>query len=237
MGACAGCGDKPNYFSTINEFWKSLHIRTLHAKDWEPLVQLNVDSKQSKKIIPSHWEKIVHKNLYHKDNKELSSKFFHKAMELSESKGGQYYLVLSILFLCISEKDGKHNIRDIFVVCAKDCFYLKKEFKFEDGINYVNKEFLYNIILFYINMISKLSVEILSETASSKSDFEQSFGRMFDEEIQRTFLDEEIFKNQHKEFIDFDVFFNYNYSMIINNILLREKLAIWYENFLLKSKI
>ena len=40
----------------------------------------------------------MHKNLYHKDNKELSSKFFHKAMELSESKGGQYYLVLSILF-------------------------------------------------------------------------------------------------------------------------------------------
>lgn len=228
MGACAPCSHRSKYENIYNDFWSSLKIRSIPQSDWSVIVKSSIDTKNTKKINDATWEKIMKKNLVKEEDTEQSSRLFRKAMALSVEKGGQFLILLSVLFLCAK---NSLNTKKEFEDMASFTFHMKDQFNKTEKELLMKKAKLLDIVSFYVNLISLFCVEELSEgmDANPKSQFESHLKSHYSEEVQKKFLNEEIFKEFKDEWVNLDQFFQNQYPILADDKLVREKLSEWYQ--------
>jgi hypothetical protein len=229
MGAaCLPCSSRSKCENIYNDFWKNLKIRTIPQSDWSLIVKTNIDTKNTKKINEATWEKIMKKNLVKEEDSEQSSKVFRKAMALSEEKGGQYLLLISLLFIC---PKNSLNTKKEFEDMASVTFHLKDHFSKPENKLLVKKNFLIEVIAFYVNLISLFCADDISEgmEATPKSHFRTESHSNFHLDVQKKFLEEDIIKEFTEEWVDLDVFFQTKYSILSDDMFVRERLRAWHE--------
>jgi hypothetical protein len=89
--------------------------------------------------------------------------------------------------------------------------------------NLIKKESLYELISFYVNMISLMNVEILSDINDNKEIFIQELNNKFCLENQKQFIDNKIFENyQNDEDIEIESFIIDKYTILINDTYIRQ---------------
>lgn len=230
MGAaCTACTNKNSYEGIYKDFWSGIGIRTMPQKDWTEVAKNKLNPKL-KEINEKNWLIIINNNLSWEENKELSKNVFTAAMKLSEERGGQYLLLLSLLFLC---PKNSLNTKQQFEDLAKVVFQMKEDFKEENHVLYIKHKLLYKVVAFYVNFISFFCADKLSAFAANKKDFEEAMASIFSPEVQEAFLKEEIFTGITDEWQNFDGFFEVVYPLLQNDGKVRESLSFFYD---LKSK-
>jgi hypothetical protein len=89
--------------------------------------------------------------------------------------------------------------------------------------NLIKKESLYELISFYVNMISLMNVEILSDINDNKEIFIQELNNKFCLENQKQFIDNKIFENyQNDEDIEIESFIIDKFTILINDTYIRQ---------------
>ena len=89
--------------------------------------------------------------------------------------------------------------------------------------NLIKKESLYELISFYVNMISLMNVEILSDINDNKEIFIQKLNNKFCLENQKQFIDNKIFENyQNDEDIEIESFIIDKFTILINDTYIRQ---------------
>lgn len=220
MGVC-GCGVRQNFESIYKEFFDKIKIRTTSAADWATKIKINFDGKQ-KKITDTKWDNILKNILFFPDDSELSSIIFKRAITNSEQREGQHLIVLSCLFLCTKNSfEAKKHFKDL----ASVTFGMKNEFKEENNILYFQKNKLFEIISFYVNLVSLLPVDKLSAFANNKTEFEELLNKTYAEKNQLRYIDEEFMTSQIGEWINLDEFFMSDYAKLVEDGKIRESLA------------
>jgi hypothetical protein len=229
MGAaCLPCSSRSKCENIYNDFWKNLKIRSIPQSDWSLIVKTNIDTKHSKKINEATWEKIMKKNLVKEEDSEQSCKIFRKAMALSEEKGGQYLLLISLLFLC--PKNSLNTKRE-FEDMASVTFHLKDQFNKTEKKLLIKKDLIIDIIAFYVNLISLFCADDISESMDTtpQSHFRAESHSNFHLDVQKKFLEEDIMKEFTEDWVDLDAFFQTKYSILSDDIFVRERLRFWHE--------
>lgn len=222
MGLCS-CVRSSSIQETLNAFWVSLPIRQKEIKD---IVELTKAKKSSIKPIPDKkWLLFQDELLVIVNFKENCLAIFDKALKLSRDKGNEGYLFLSLLFFSISKDPFDYKIN--FIKLGETVGGIKESLKTkeEDKITRIQLKTLYNIINFYVNLITLLPCEYLVTFSEGNEDFQNITSEMFSIENQKTIVNNNIMKkyqNNTDEWVDFDKFVEENYTLLKNGDKIRE---------------
>jgi hypothetical protein len=215
------CSGRQNYESVFKDFWGKIKLREITVKEYVESLKTNLKKGN---ITENRWMTITDKLLTNPELAETSTSLFINALK-NVDKEKQYLLFLSLLFLC---HKNSHDAKKYFTECIK--IYFNKDFapkvKEENDEIFLNKSRLMEIVSFYINLISLFSVKELSNLcAGNKKDFEMHLEKVFDQEIQRLYLEEELLQNyKEDELINLTNFFEKEYIDLTDDSKIRERL-------------
>ena len=220
MGTACACTRSD---TELSEFWQKIQIRKIKSSDWKDIVKYKQDKSGETNNIPEkNWKSIINLNLSQPERKECSEKLFVNAMKKSEAMNSQQYLILSLLFLC--EKDislDSKEVKQVFIDLSSE-YAIKQYFKVDEkGIQSLRKDKLLEILTFYVDLISLFGV---SSLYSGKKEISDSLQQIYNEEIQRKYIEELLNKEYPGEFVNLDLFFAHQYPLLCNDEGIREVL-------------
>jgi hypothetical protein len=220
MGAICACLRSD---SELNYFWSKLQLRKIKAKDFKDIIRHKQDkAHENKNITENNWKTVVGLNLTHPDRKECSEKVFVNAMNKSESKGTQGYLILSLLFLCEIDLPDFKNVKQSFIDLAGDHGFRNHMKVDEKGVYHLTKGRLSEIIHYYVDLISLFGADIIY---TDMKDALQSLHHIFHEEIQKKYIEAYILREFTEDWVNLDTFFNSKYVILNNDEAIR--LGLW----------
>jgi hypothetical protein len=108
----------------------------------------------------------------------------------------------------------------------------------------MKKELFYEFIFFYLDFISFISIEELSSSSRSPNDFKDTMNKVFDQKIQKAYVDQELMANVkyenvkggEQQWINLDKFFNEQYFILVDDSKVRQRLSYWFNNISYKSE-
>ena len=233
MGAITTCGCLRSD-SDLNDFWSKLQLRKIKASDFKEIIRHKQDkSNENKNISEANWKTIINLNLANPDRKEVSEKIFTNAMNKSESKGSQAYLILSLLFLTEVELPDFKNVKQSFVDLAGDHGFRHHMKVDEKGIYHITKGRLSEVVQFYVDLVSLFAVDIIY---TDKKDVTESLHSIFHEDIQKKYINETILKEFTEDWINLDSFFSSKYVILNKDEAVRESLWGIHDKIELEKK-
>jgi len=233
MGAITTCGCLRSD-SELNDFWSKLQLRKIKASDFKEIIRHKQDkSNENKNISEANWKTIINLNLANPERKEISEKIFANAMNKSESKGSQAYLILSLLLLTEVVLPDYKNVKQSFIDLAGDHGFRHHMKVDEKGIYHITKGRLTEVVQFYVDLVSLFAVDIIF---ADKKDVTDSLHKIFHEEIQKKYIDETILKEFTEDWINLDSFFSSKYLILNKDESVRENLWTIHEKIELVKK-
>ncbi len=215
-----GCVNQTPLESILDLFWNGILIRNKSLNDIVDLIRTK--KKGTGNIDKKKLDLFIEALLIHPDYKEISYKLFNNSLNEARKKNNEGLFFLSLLFL------GKGNETELtknFLSIAMTQGGLKNSIviNLNNSKNLIKKESLYELISFYVNMISLMNVEILSDINDNKEIFIQELNNKFCLENQKQFIDNKIFENyQNDEDIEIESFIIDKYTILINDTYIRQ---------------
>jgi hypothetical protein len=239
MGAaCTGCSGRDSYDEAFSQFYLRLKIRQTEPKDWFEMTKTKINRLV---ISEKNWINILNKQISaDEESIEITKNIFLKVIDNSSKNAKQYLCILSFLFLCKkNSQNTKKEFERIYQV-----FKFGGEFVEVDSINYMKKELFYEFIFFYLDFISFISIEELSSSSRSPNDFKDTMNKVFDQKIQKAYVDQELMANVkyenvkggEQQWINLDKFFNEQYFILVDDSKVRQRLSYWFNNISYKSE-
>ena len=201
-------------------FWNGILIRNKSLNDIVDLIRTK--KKGTSNIDKKKLDLFIEALLINPDYKEISYKLFNNSLNEARKKNNEGLFFLSLLFL------GKGNETELtknFLSIAMTQGGLKNSIliNLNNSKNLIKKESLYELISFYVNMISLMNVEILSDINDNKEIFIQELNNKFCLENQKQFIDNKIFENyQNDEDIEIESFIIDKFTILINDTYIRQ---------------
>ena len=201
-------------------FWNGILIRNKSLNDIVDLIRTK--KKGTGNIDKKKLDLFIEALLINPDYKEISYKLFNNSLNEARKKNNEGLFFLSLLFL------GKGNETELtknFLSIAMTQGGLKNSIliNLNNSKNLIKKESLYDLISFYVNMISLMNVEILSDINDNKEIFIQELNNKFCLENQKQFIDNKIFENyQNDEDIEIESFIIDKFTILINDTYIRQ---------------
>jgi hypothetical protein len=232
MGNTCACLN-PN--SEISDFWSSLALRKINAGDWRKIVKTKQDKEgDTKNIQENNFKSLIDLNLSSSEKKELAQKIFVNAMNKSEAKLTQGYLIISLLFLCQKDLPDAKAIKQVFIELSSD-YGFKNYFNIDEkGAHHITKSKLYDIVSFYVDLISLFGVNIIY---SGQKEVVDSLQKIYSDEIQKNYIENVLFKSYPDEFVSLDSFFSTQYPLLNNDEGIRQNLGLIHEKLDLEKKV
>ncbi len=215
-----GCVNQTPLESILDLFWNGILIRNKSLNDIVDLIRTK--KKGTGNIDKKKLDLFIEALLIHPDYKEISYKLFNNSLNEARKKNNEGLFFLSLLFL------GKGNETELtknFLSIAMTQGGLKNSIviNLNNSKNLIKKESLSELISFYVNMISLMNVEILSDINDNKEIFIQELNNKFCLENQKQFIDNKIFENyQNDEDIEIESFIIDKYTILINDTYIRQ---------------
>ena len=217
-----GCGwvNQTPFESILDLFWNGILIRNKSLRDIVDLIRAK--KKGTSNIDKKKLDLFIEALLINPDYKEISYKLFNNSLNEARKKNNEGLFFLSLLFL------GKGNETELtknFLSIAMTQGGLKNSIliNLNNSKNLIKKESLYELISFYVNMISLMNVEILSDINDNKEIFIQELNNKFCLENQKQFIDNKIFENyQNDEDIEIESFIIDKFTILINDTYIRQ---------------
>ena len=215
-----GCINQTPFESILDLFWNGILIRNKSLNDIVDLIRTK--KKGTGNIDKKKWDLFIEALLINPDYKEISYKLFNNSLNEARKKNNEGLFFLSLLFL------GKGNETELtknFLSIAMTQGGLKNSIliNLNNSKNLIKKESLYELISFYVNMISLMNVEILSDINDNKEIFIQELNNKFCLENQKQFIDNKIFENyQNDEDIEIESFIIDKFTILINDTYIRQ---------------
>jgi hypothetical protein len=220
--------------SEISDFWSSLSLRKLPPADWRKIIKTKQDKTGDNKNIPeNNWKQLVSVNIANADKKDIAEKIFVNAMNKSEAKLSQGYLLISLLFLCEKDLADSKAVKQAFIELSAD-YGFRNYFKVDEkGVYHITKAKLLELVSFYVDLISLFGVNFLF---SGKKEVAESLQKIYSEDIQKNYIDNVLFKSYSDEYVSLDAFFGSQYAFLINDEGIRESLWRIYDKQELEKK-
>ena len=215
-----GCINQTPFESILDLFWNGILIRNKSLNDIVDLIRTK--KKGTGNIDKKKLDLFIEALLIHPDYKEIAYKLFNNSLNEARKKNNEGLFFLSLLFL------GKGNETELtknFLSIAMTQGGLKNSIliNLNNSKNLIKKESLYELISFYVNMISLMNVEILSDINDNKEIFIQELNNKFCLENQKQFIDNKIFENyQNDEDIEIESFIIDKFTILINDTYIRQ---------------
>ena len=215
-----GCINQTPFESIFDLFWNGILIRNKSLNDIVDLIRTK--KKGTGNIDKKKLDLFIEALLINPDYKEISYKLFNNSLNEARKKNNEGLFFLSLLFL------GKGNETELtknFLSIAMTQGGLKNSIliNLNNSKNLIKKESLYELISFYVNMISLMNVEILSDINDNKEIFIQELNNKFCLENQKQFIDNKIFENyQNDEDIEIESFIIDKFTILINDTYIRQ---------------
>ena len=215
-----GCINQIPFESILDLFWNGILIRNKSLNDIVDLIRTK--KKGTGNIDKKKLDLFIEALLINPDYKEISYKLFNNSLNEARKKNNEGLFFLSLLFL------GKGNETELtknFLSIAMTQGGLKNSIliNLNNSKNLIKKESLYELISFYVNMISLMNVEILSDINDNKEIFIQELNNKFCLENQKQFIDNKIFENyQNDEDIEIESFIIDKFTILINDTYIRQ---------------
>lgn len=215
-----GCVNQTPFESILDLFWNGILIRNKSLNDIVDLIRTK--KKGTGNIDKKKLDLFIEALLINPDYKEISYKLFNNSLNEARKKNNEGLFFLSLLFL------GKGNETELtknFLSIAMTQGGLKNSIliNLNNSKNLIKKESLYELISFYVNMISLMNVEILSDINDNKEIFIQELNNKFCLENQKQFIDNKIFENyQNDEDIEIESFIIDKFTILINDTYIRQ---------------
>ena len=215
-----GCVNQTPFESILDLFWNGILIRNKSLNDIVDLIRTK--KKGTGNIDKKKLDLFIEALLINPDYKEISYKLFNNSLNEARKKNNEGLFFLSLLFL------GKGNETELtknFLSIAMTQGGLKNSIliNLNNSKTLIKKESLYELISFYVNMISLMNVEILSDINDNKEIFIQELNNKFCLENQKQFIDNKIFENyQNDEDIEIESFIIDKFTILINDTYIRQ---------------
>jgi hypothetical protein len=234
MGSACACLHSD---SELADFWQKIQLRNIKPKDWNQIIKNKKDKTSDNNHIPEkNWRSIIDLNLSNPERKECSEKIFLNAMNKSEAKNSQAYMLLSCLFLCEKDAPDAKNVKVAFVDLSNDNGFKNYLRVDEKGVTSISKVKLGEIVSFYVDLVSLFGIKIIY---SGKKEISEKLEQTYAEDIQKKFTEDNVFKSYSEDFVNLDDFFANHYAILNNDEGIREQLWKIHEvkvNQLFKNK-
>lgn len=213
------------YFSAneniYRDFFDNIKVRRVSPKQWSEAVIKKL-GRFAKKVKSEDWNELIQNYLIWPENKEVSINIWKYAIQYSEQTGGQYLLLFSILFLC---SNNQEEIKQEFSTFGN--LFTKSDMLEEK--NLIKKERLYSIVSSYVNLVSLFVSDKINVLASDQKSFQETAKQSFSLNVQKLYLDKEVFNGFDDEMISIDNFLQAQYQNLQNDSYIRERLSFLCE--------
>ena len=223
-----GCNRELSMESILQLFWNGLIIR---QKEFDDIVDMiRTKKKGTGEIAKKKWELFIDGLLTNPDYKDISHQLFNTALNEAKRRKNEGLLFLSILFL------GKGNDSELTkaflsIAMTQGGFKDSITINMNNSNNLIKKKDLNDIISFYVEMISSMSVDSLSSISDNKELFKKEFEKNFDIDNQEKFIQNKIFENYTlADQIDIESFIIEKHSILSNDSYIREWLIQYINN-------
>jgi hypothetical protein len=222
-----GCGRDLSPESIMDLFWKGLIIR---VKDYEDIIDMIRTKKNGTgDITQKKYDLFIEALLVHPDYKEISYNLFIKFLNEARKRKNEGLFFLSLIFLGVESID---NIFKSFLPICMNQGGLKDSIIIDANNNYlINKKDLEEVISFYVEMISSMGIDIISQISDNKELFENELNIKFSDENRERFIRNEIFnKYLNEDRINIQNFLTEKLKILDNDCQIRLILTQYLNN-------
>ena len=215
-----GCINKISFDSILNLFWNGLLIRKITFNDIIDIIRAK--KKGTDSIKDKKFQIFIEALLINPDYKELSYQLFNHILNEARKRENEDFFFLSLLFL---GKGSDIELSKAFLSIALTHGGLKDyiTINMNNSNNLIKKKELYKFIEFYIEMISSMCIDDLSNISDNKLQFKKVLKKQFGKNNRDKFIENKIFENYISEQdIDIDNFICEKHPILSNDIYIRD---------------
>jgi len=216
------CGRDLSPQSIIDLFWSGIIIR---FKDYQDIIDM-IRTKKSGTgdISQKKYDLFIEGLLIHPDYKEISYKLFIKILNESRKRKNEGIYFISLFFL---GKISLENLNKFFILICINQGGLKDSIRNENESYFIKKKDLEEIINFYVEMISIMGIEFISEISDNKDIFISELNNKFSKENIAKFVNNHIFDiYNNDDDININDFLKEKGKLLVNDSLIREMLIL-----------
>ena len=216
------CGRDLSPQSIIDLFWSGIIIR---FKDYQDIIDM-IRAKKSGTggINQKKYDLFIEGLLIHPDYKEISYKLFIKILNESRKRKNEGIYFISLFFL---GKISLENLNKFFILICINQGGLKDSIRNENESYFIKKKDLEEIINFYVEMISIMGIEFISEISDNKDIFISELNNKFSKENIAKFVNNHIFDiYNNDDDININDFLKEKGKLLVNDSLIREMLIL-----------
>ena len=216
------CGRDLSPQSIIDLFWSGIIIR---FKDYQDIIDM-IRTKKSGTgdISQKKYDLFIEGLLIHPDYKEISYKLFIKILNESRKRKNEGIYFISLFFL---GKISLENLNKFFILICINQGGLKDSIRNENESYFIKKKDLEEIINFYVEMISIMGIEFISEINDNKDIFISELNNKFSKENIVKFVNNHIFDiYNNDDDININDFLKEKGKLLVNDSLIREMLIL-----------
>ena len=216
------CGRDLSPQSIIDLFWSGIIIR---FKDYQDIIDM-IRTKKSGTgdISQKKYDLFIEGLLIHPDYKEISYKLFIKILNESRKRKNEGIYFISLFFL---GKISLENLNKFFILICINQGGLKDSIRNENESYFIKKKDLEEIINFYVEMISIMGIEFISEISDNKDIFISELNNKFSKENIAKFINNHIFDiYNNDDDININDFLKEKGKLLVNDSLIREMLIL-----------
>jgi hypothetical protein len=212
------CGRDLSPQSIIDLFWSGIIIR---FKDYQDIIDM-IRTKKSGTgdISQKKYDLFIEGLLIHPDYKEISYKLFIKILNESRKRKNEGIYFISLFFL---GKISLENLNKFFILICINQGGLKDSIRNDNENYFIKKKDLEEIIYFYVEMISFMGIDFISEISENKDIFKSELNNKFFKENMEKFINKYIFDifNNDDE-INVEKFLKEKGKILVNDSHIRE---------------
>jgi len=215
-----GCIRQISFDSILNLFWNELKIRKVTINDIIDIIRAK--KKGTENIPDKKFQIFIEALLINPDYKELSYKLFNHIINEARKRENEGLFFLSLLFL---GKGSDIELSKAFLSIGVTQGGLKDyiTINMNNSNNLIKKKELYKFIEFYIEMISSMCIDDLSNISDNKLQFKKVLKKQFCKNNRDKFIENKIFENYISEQdIDIENFICEKHPILSNDIYIRD---------------
>ena len=182
------CGRNLSPQSIMDLFWSGIIIRN---KEYQDIIDM-IRTKKSgtSDITQKKYDLFIEGLLINPDYKEISYKLFIKILNESRKRKNEGIYFICLIFL---GKSSLENLIKFFILICINQGGLKDSIRNDNESYFIKKKDLEEIIYFYIEMISFMGIDFISEISDNKDIFISELSNQFSKENIEKFVNKYIF--------------------------------------------
>ena len=212
------CGRNLSPQSIMDLFWSGIIIRN---KEYQDIIDM-IRTKKSgtSDITQKKYDLFIEGLLINPDYKEISYKLFIKILNESRKRKNEGIYFISLFFL---GKISLENLNKFFILICINQGGLKDSIRNDNENYFIKKKDLEEIIYFYVEMISFMGIDFISEISENKDIFKSELNNKFFKESMEKFINKYIFDifNNDDE-INVEKFLKEKGKILVNDSHIRE---------------